>query len=387
MKIVIAPDSYKECLSALQVATFIELGFREVFPHADYVKVPVADGGEGTVEAMVEATGGQRIAVTVKGPLGEPVEAFYGLTGDGSTAVIEMATASGLGLVPPEKRNPLKTTSYGTGELIRSALDAGARKFILGIGGSATNEGGAGMLQALGARLLDADGQEIEPTGLGLGRLARIDMSTFDQRLKDCVIDVACDVDNPLCGPRGASAIFGPQKGATPELVQQLDGYLRNFAAITLRDLGVDMSEIPGAGAAGGMGGGMYAFLGGRLRPGSEIVTEAVGLDAVVRDADLVITGEGRIDGQTAFGKAPVGVARVAKLHGKPVIAIGGSLRHDADVVHEHGIDAVFSILSSPCTSAEALDAGEHNLRTAARNIAASIAIGSQLGAVANTGK
>ena len=387
MKIVIAPDSYKECLSALQVATFIELGFREVFPHADYVKVPVADGGEGTVEAMVEATGGQRIAVTVKGPLGEPVEAFYGLTGDGGTAVIEMATASGLGLVPPEKRNPLKTTSYGTGELIRSALDAGARKFILGIGGSATNEGGAGMLQALGARLLDADGQEIEPTGLGLGRLARIDMSTFDERLKDCVIDVACDVDNPLCGPRGASAIFGPQKGATPELVQQLDGYLRNFAAITLRDLGVDMSEIPGAGAAGGMGGGMYAFLGGRLRPGSEIVTEAVGLDAVVRDADLVITGEGRIDGQTAFGKAPVGVARVAKLHGKPVIAIGGSLRHDADVVHEHGIDAVFSILSSPCTIAEALDAGENNLRTAARNIAASIAIGSQLGAVASTGK
>ena len=243
------------------------------------------------------------------------------------------------------------------------------------------------MLQALGARLLDADGQEIEPTGLGLGRLARIDMSTFDERLKDCVIDVACDVDNPLCGPRGASAIFGPQKGATPELVQQLDGYLRNFAAITLRDLGVDMSEIPGAGAAGGMGGGMHAFLGGRLRPGSEIVTEAVGLDAVVRDADLVITGEGRIDGQTAFGKAPVGVARVAKLHGKPVIAIGGSLRHDADVVHEHGIDAVFSILSSPCTIAEALDAGESNLRTAARNIAASIAIGSQLGAVANTGK
>ncbi|MDD4701900.1 MAG: glycerate kinase, partial [Desulfovibrio sp.] len=347
MKIVIAPDSYKECLSALQVATCIESGFREVFPDAVYVKVPVADGGEGTVEAMVEATGGQCVAVTVKGPLGGPVEAFYGLTGDGTTAVIEMATASGLELVPPEKRNPLKTTSYGTGELIRAALDAGARKFILGIGGSATNEGGAGMLQALGVRLLDADGHEIEPTGLGLGKLASIDMSTFDARLKECVIDVACDVDNPLCGPRGASAIFGPQKGATPELVQQLDGYLKNFAAITLRDLGVDMSEISGAGAAGGMGGGMYAFLGGRLRPGSEIVTEAVGLDAMVRDADLVITGEGRIDGQTAFGKAPMGVARVAKLYGKAVIAIGGSLRHDAGVVHKHGIDAVFSILSS----------------------------------------
>ena len=253
MKIVIAPDSYKECLSALQVALSIESGFREVFPDAVYVKVPVADGGEGTVEAMVEATGGRRVNATVRGPLGSAVDAFYGLTGDGKTAVIEMAAASGLALVPPNLRNPLNTTSYGTGQLIRSALDAGARKFILGIGGSATNEGGAGMLQALGVRLLDGQGQEIEPTGMGLGRLARIDMSAFDARLADCVIDVACDVDNPLCGPRGASAIFGPQKGATPEMVQQLDGYLQNFAAIARRDLGVDMADLPGAGAAGGM--------------------------------------------------------------------------------------------------------------------------------------
>ena len=380
MKIVIAPDSYKECLTAMQVANAIEAGFREVFPNAAYVKIPVADGGEGTVDAMVEATGGRRITATVRGPLGDPVEAFYGLTGDGSTAVIEMAAASGLALVPPDKRNPLHTTSYGTGQLIRLALDAGARWFILGIGGSATNEGGAGMLQALGARLLNADGGEIPPTGEGLGELARIDMTAFDSRLKDCVIDVACDVDNPLCGERGASVIFGPQKGASPDMVVLLDGYLRNFATITRRDVGVDMADVPGAGAAGGMGAAMYAFLNGRLRPGSEIVTEAVGLDAAVRDADIVITGEGRIDGQTAFGKTPVGVARVAKRHNRPVIAIGGSLRHDVDAVYAHGIDAVSSVLYRPCTIAEALAEGGENLRLTARNIAAVLALGRSMG-------
>lgn len=376
MKIVIAPDSYKECLSAVQVAAAIEQGFREIFPDAVFVAVPVADGGEGTVDAMVAATKGRRETVTVKGPLGAPVEAGYGLTGDGSTAVIEMAAASGLGLVPLAKRNPLYTTSYGTGQLIRAALDAGARKFILGIGGSATNEGGAGMLQALGVRLLKADGREIEPTGQGLGELAAIDMSDFDSRLQDAVIDVACDVDNPLCGPRGASTIFGPQKGATPDLVERLDGYLRNFAAITLRDLGVNMADMPGAGAAGGMGAAIYAFLGGRLRPGSEIVTEAVGLDAAVSDADLVITGEGRIDGQTAFGKTPVGVARVAKRHNKPVIAIGGSLRSDVGAVVAHGIDAVTSVLYRPCSIDEALAEGGENLRMAARNVASMVAVG-----------
>lgn len=380
MKIVIAPDSYKECLTAMQVANAIEAGFREVFPNAAYVKIPVADGGEGTVDAMVEATGGRRITATVRGPLGDPVEAFYGLTGDGSTAVIEMAAASGLALVPPDKRNPLHTTSYGTGQLIRLALDAGARRFILGIGGSATNEGGAGMLQALGARLLNAAGEEISPTGKGLGELARIDMTSFDARLKDCVIDVACDVDNPLCGERGASAIFGPQKGASPDMVLLLDGYLRNFAEITRRDLDIDMADVPGAGAAGGMGAAMYAFLNGRLRPGSEIVTEAVGLDAAVRDADIVITGEGRIDGQTAFGKTPVGVARVAKRHNRPVIAIGGSLRHDVDAVYAHGIDAVSSVLYRPCTIAEALAEGGENLRLTARNIAAVLALGRSMG-------
>ena len=376
MKIVIAPDSYKESLTALEVANEIEAGFREIFPDAHYVKLPVADDGEGTVQAMVEATRGKRIELDVTGPLGRPVTAFYGLTGDGVTAVIEMAAASGLMLVPKELRNPLLTTSYGTGELIRAALDAGARHFILGIGGSATNDGGAGMLQALGAHLLDAEGNELAFGGGALGKLDRIDVSQFDARLKDCVIDVACDVDNPLVGAKGASAIFGPQKGATPQMVEELDGYLRRFAEIMVRDLGQDVAKTPGAGTAGGMGAGMMAFMGGRLRPGSEIVTDAVGLDAAVRDADLVITGEGRIDGQTIFGKTPIGVARVAKRHGKPVIGLAGGLTKDAPVVHDHGIDAIFSVIHECCSVVEAMAAGAANVRFAARNIAAVVKMG-----------
>lgn len=379
MKIVIAPDSYKESLTALEVANEIEAGFREIFPDANYVKLPVADGGEGTVQAMVEATGGKRIELPVTGPLGTPVTAFYGLTGDGMTAVIEMAAASGLMLVPKEQRNPLITTSYGTGELIRAALDAGARHFILGIGGSATNDGGAGMLQALGAHLLDKEGNELLLGGGALGKLDRIDVSQFDARLKDCVIDVACDVDNPLVGPKGASAIFGPQKGATPAMVAELDGYLALFAKIIIRDLGIDVAETPGAGAAGGMGAGMMAFMGGRLRPGSEIVTDAVGLDAAVRDADVVITGEGRIDGQTIFGKTPIGVARVARRHGKPVIGLAGGLTKEASVVHDHGIDAIFSVIHECCTIADAMAGGAANVRFAARNIAAILKMGKAL--------
>ena len=376
MKIVIAPDSYKESLTALEVATEIEAGFREVFPNAEYVKIPVADGGEGTVQAMIEATNGKKVEVEVVAPLGNKTKAFYGITGDGETAIIEMAAASGLSLVPLDKRNPLHTTSYGTGELIRSALDAGARKFILGIGGSATNEGGIGMLQALGAKLLDSEGHEIPGTGAGLEKLDKIDLSGFDRRLKETKIDVACDVDNPLCGPRGASAIFGPQKGATPDIVQQLDGYLKKFADIVQRDFGINVADTPGAGAAGGMGAAMMGFLNGRLRPGSEIVTEAVGLDAAIKEADLVITGEGRIDGQTIFGKTPIGVARVAKRYGKPVIGIAGSLREDAQVVYEHGIDTIFSIIYSICPLEQAMTEGAFNLKFAARNIAATLKIG-----------
>ena len=378
MKIVIAPDSYKESLSALEVAQAVEAGFRQVFPDADYVLVPVADGGEGTVDAMVAATGGRKETVTVSGPLGEPVEAFYGLTGDGDTAVIEMAAASGLALVPPDRRNPLLTSSRGTGELIRAALDAGARRFILGIGGSATNDGGAGMVQALGARLLDLEGRELDGSGGDLARLERIDVSALDPRLAECRIEVACDVDNPLTGARGASAVFGPQKGATPEMVQALDANLARLARIVGRDLGVAVDTVPGAGAAGGMGAAMLAFFGATLKPGIEIVTAAVDLDTHVRDADLVITGEGRIDFQTVHGKTPIGVARVAKRHGKPVIGIAGSLGADVGVVHAHGIDAVFSVLSKPCTLDEALRDAAANVELTARNVAAVLRLGAR---------
>lgn len=375
-KIVIAPDSYKESLSALEVAQAIAAGFRQVFPAAEYVLVPVADGGEGTVDAMVAATGGSKQVVAVSGPLGEPVEAFYGLTGDGATAVIEMAAASGLALVPPDRRNPLVTTSRGTGELIRAALEAGARRFILGIGGSATNDGGAGMVQALGARLLDAQGRELGPGGGALADLDRIDVSALDPRLKACRIEVACDVDNPLTGARGASAVFGPQKGASAEMVQALDANLARLARLVERDLGVAVDAVPGAGAAGGMGAAMLAFFGATLKPGIEIVTAAVELDAHVRDADLVITGEGRIDFQTVHGKTPIGVARVAKRHGKPVIGIAGSLGADVGVVHAHGIDAVFSVLGKPCTLDEALHDAADNVELTARNVAAVLRIG-----------
>ncbi len=376
MKIVIAPDSYKESLSALEVAQAIEAGFREVFPHADYVLVPVADGGEGTVDAMVAATQGRRLELDVSGPLGDTVQAFYGLSGDGQTAVIEMAAASGLMLVPPARRNPLLTSSRGTGELIAAALDAGARRFILGIGGSATNDGGAGMVQALGARLLDADGQDLQPGGGALAELARIDISALDPRLARCRIDVACDVDNPLTGPRGAAAVFGPQKGATPDMVRALDETLGHFARIIERDLGIAVDQVPGAGAAGGMGAAMLAFFGATLKPGIEIVTAAVELERHVRDADLVITGEGRIDFQTIHGKTPIGVARVATRHDKPVIGIAGALGANVGVVHEHGIDAVFSVLNRPCSLDEALADAGANVQLAARNIAATLRIG-----------
>ena len=292
MKIVIAPDSWKESLSALEVASAIEQGFREIYPDAEYVRLPVADGGEGTVEAMVAATGGHQVPLTVTGPLGEPVEAFYGLSGDRQCAFIEMAAASGLESVPPAQRNPLLTTSWGTGELIRHALDAGVRQIIIGIGGSATNDGGAGMAQALGAKLLTADGQQIAPGGGALETLARIDLGELEPRLADCRIDVACDVTNPLTGPQGASAVFGPQKGATAQMIDRLDGGLRHYARIIARDLDCDVLSLEGGGAAGGMGAALYAFCGAQLRPGIEIVTDALQLAERVADADLVITGE-----------------------------------------------------------------------------------------------
>ncbi|MGK9174009.1 glycerate kinase [Yokenella regensburgei] len=376
MKIVIAPDSYKESLSALEVATAIESGFREIFPTADYVKLPVADGGEGTVEAMVAATRGRIVSVAVKGPLGEPVDGFYGLSGDETSAFIEMAAASGLELVPPANRDPLITTSWGTGELIRHALDAGVKHIIIGIGGSATNDGGAGMVQALGAKLLDEQGQQIGPGGAALETLVSIDVRGLDKRLADCRIEVACDVTNPLTGKEGASAIFGPQKGATPKMIARLDQALGHYAKLIARDLDQDVLNLAGGGAAGGMGAALYAFCGAELRRGIEIVTEALSLDAHVADADLVITGEGRIDSQTINGKVPVGVAKVAKRYNIPVIGIAGSLTADVGVVHDHGIDAVFSVIYKICSLDDALASAGENVRMAARNIAAVLKIG-----------
>ncbi|MBA7731402.1 glycerate kinase [Citrobacter freundii] len=379
MKIVIAPDSYKESLSALEVATAIEQGFREIWPDADYVKIPVADGGEGTVEAMVAATAGRLVHVDVTGPLGSSVQAFYGLSGDARSAFIEMAAASGLALVPLDSRDPLKTTSRGTGELIRHALDAGVEHIVIGIGGSATNDGGAGMVQALGARLLDAQNNDIAHGGAGLEALARIDISQLDARLAACQIEVACDVTNRLTGKEGASAVFGPQKGATPEVVARLDRALTHYAQLISRDLDVNVLELAGGGAAGGMGAALYAFCGAQLRSGIEIVTDALHLDAWVADADLVVTGEGRIDSQTIHGKVPVGVANVAKRYNKPVIGIAGSLTPDVGIVHDHGIDAVFSVIYTICTLEDALKNAKENVRMTARNVAATLNAGLQL--------
>ncbi|MDW2744114.1 glycerate kinase [Atlantibacter subterraneus] len=377
MKIVIAPDSWKECLTALEVATAIEDGFRQIFPDAEMVKIPMADGGEGTVEAMVAATQGRIVNLRVTGPLGEPVDAFYGLSGDEQQAFIEMAAASGLESVPPARRDPRITTSWGTGELIRHALDAGVRHIIIGLGGSATNDGGAGMVQALGAQLLD---KQSEPLGFGgdaLSQLARIDISQLDKRLAECRIEAACDVTNPLTGEEGATAIFGPQKGATPEMIKQLDNALTHYGQIIERDLDKSVMTLKGGGAAGGMGVALYAFCGADLRQGIEIVTEALALDAAVRDADLVITGEGRIDSQSIHGKVPIGVARVAKRYVIPVIGIAGSLTADVEVVYDHGLDAIFSVIPRICTLDEALENAAENLRMNARNIAAVIKMSS----------
>jgi len=379
MKIVIAPDSYKESLSALEVATAIENGFREIFPTAEYVKLPVADGGEGTVEAMVAATQGRIVPVSVTGPLGERVDGFYGLSGDEQSAFIEMAAASGLELVAPSRRNPLLTTSWGTGELIRHALDVGVKHIIIGIGGSATNDGGAGMVQALGAKLLDAEEQPIGQGGGELARIERIDLSGLDKRLADCRIEVACDVTNPLLGEEGASAVFGPQKGATPEMIITLDKALAHYARVIARDLDIDVVSLDGGGAAGGMGAALYAFCGAQLRQGIEIVTDALHLADQVADADLVITGEGRIDSQTIHGKVPVGVAKVAKRYNKPVIGIAGSLTADVGVVHNHGIDAVFSVLYTICSLEDALENASKNVQMAARNIAATLKAGQEM--------
>ena len=380
MKIVIAPDSFKESLTALEVASAIEIGFKRIFPNAEYVKLPMADGGEGTVQSLVDATQGRLVETVVTAPLGNRVQSFFGLSGDGHTAIIEMAAASGLHLVPMEKRNPCLTTSLGTGELIKQALDLNVRHIILGIGGSATNDGGVGMLQALGLRLLDKGGQPIGFGGAELANITEIQTDGLDPRLQQVQIEVACDVNNPLCGERGASAIFGPQKGATAEMVTQLDAALAHFAAIVERDCGKQIREQAGAGAAGGMGGGLLLLPHVQLKAGVQIVLDNLKLAEQVKDADLVITGEGRMDAQSILGKTPVGVARTAKQFNKPVVAIVGCLREDYDVVYEHGIDAVFPIIRSLGDLPTILKQGEQNLISAAENVARLMALRSNPG-------
>lgn len=375
MKIVIAPDSYKESLSAMDVAIAIEQGFKQVLPDAEYIKLPMADGGEGTVQSLVDATDGKIIEHTVTGPLGETVAGFYGLLGDGKTAVIEMAAASGLHLVEPEKRNPLITTSLGTGELINAVLDKGVEHIIVGIGGSATNDGGSGMAQALGIRLLDEAGKPLGFGGAELAKLHTIDMSGLDPRLAQVRLEVACDVDNPLCGPEGASQVFAPQKGATSEMVEQLDSNLAHYAGIINAQLGKDVLERAGAGAAGGLGAALIGLLNAELRPGIDIVMDAVNLNDLVADADLVITGEGRIDSQTIHGKTPIGVARTAKKHFVPVIGISGCLSQDCGVVHEHGIDAVFAVVNRAVDLPTAMAEAAENIELTARNVAAMLTL------------
>jgi len=350
MRIVIAPQSLKGSLTAAQAGRAIAQGVQIVYPQAEVAIVPVADGGEGTVQALVDATGGKIFQQSVTGPLGEPVMAFYGILGDGRTAAIEMAASSGLPLVPPERRDPRITTTYGVGELILAALEQGSRHFIIGIGGSATNDGGAGMAQALGASLTDQQGFAIARGGAALSRLHHISMDGMDARLQECTFEVACDVNNPLTGPTGAAAVYGPQKGATPAMVKELDNALAQYAAVIERDLGLSVRDIPGAGAAGGLGAGLLAFLHATLRPGAHIVLEAVKLEEHLRQADLIITAEGQLDSQTAYGKSVGAVAALAKRYGLPVLALAGSLGDDYQTVYDLGVDAVAVLPSKPMT-------------------------------------
>ncbi len=381
MKIVIAPNAFKGSLSAAQAAEAMAAGVRRVFPDARIVCVPIADGGDGTVDALVAAAGGQVRTVRVTGPLGEPVDARYGVLEGGRTAVIEMAKASGLVLVPLERRNPALTTTAGVGELLRHALEAGARRFVVGIGGSATNDGGAGMAQALGYRLLDAGGAELPPGGRALARLARIHAGLIDARWKGVTVEVAVDVTNPLTGPEGASAVYGPQKGADAAMVRELDEALAHLGVIVRRDLGVDVTALPGGGAAGGLGAGLVAFLGARLRPGAEMVLDVVRMRAKLRGAALVITGEGRLDAQTAFGKAPARLAELAAAAGVPVVALAGSVDADAETLRQLGILAVSSIPDAPMSLEEAIARAAPLLEAAAARAGRWLQVGQRLAA------
>ena len=376
MKIVVAPDSFKGSVTALQAANAIEQGLRQVFPDADIDKIPMADGGEGTVQSLVDATGGNIQTQRVLGPLGNKVDAQFGILADEETAVIEMASASGLTLVPTDKRNPLLTTTYGTGQLIRAALEKGCRRLIIGIGGSATNDGGAGMAEALGVQFLQADGNPIARGGGGLGELDSIDNTNVHPAIVETTTIVACDVNNPLTGQEGASHVYGPQKGATPEMVKTLDTHLEHYDNVLTRTLGQSYNDIPGAGAAGGLGAGLMAFLNAKLQLGVDIMIDAVKLKDRIKGASLVFTGEGQLDFQTAFGKTPVGVAKVAKEHNIPVIAIAGGIGDGAEAVYNVGIDAMLGIVQAPMSLEDAVEDALQLITDTAEQAARLIAVG-----------
>ncbi|KEJ01435.1 glycerate kinase [Clostridium botulinum A2B7 92] len=370
MKFVLAPDSFKESMTAKEVAYAMERGIKKVLKNAECVKVPMADGGEGTVQSLVDATNGQIVHAKVTGPDGKnKVDAVFGILGDHKTAVIEMSSASGIHLIEFEKRNPLYTTTYGTGELIKAALDKDISTILIGIGGSATNDGGAGMVAALGAKLLDKDKNEIPFGGGHLNKLQEIDLKKLDERLRNVNIRIACDVDNPLLGEKGASYVFGPQKGATPEIVKKLDKNLASFAKIIENKLGKDIKEMPGAGAAGGLGFGLMAFLNAKLEKGIGLIIEYTRLREKVKSADFVFTGEGSIDFQTIFGKTPLGVAKVAKKFNIPVIAFAAHVGDDVDVLYENGIDSIVGILRGVTDLKSALKEGKINVEKASENI------------------
>lgn len=368
MKIVVAPDSFKESMTAKEVCDYIEKGLKEVSKDWEIVKVPMADGGEGTLEALIDATNGKILKEKTVGPLGEEVNSRFGILGKKNIAVIEMASTSGLELISPEKRNPYLTTTYGTGQLILKALDQNVEKIILGIGGSATNDGGVGMLQALGANFLDKNGNQIAYGGYELSKLDRVDFSNLDKRLKQVEILVACDVTNTLTGKNGSAHIFGKQKGATPEMIEVLDKNLLHYAQIIKRDLGIDIDNVPGAGAAGGLGAGLLT-LGAILKKGIDIVIEANELEKKIQGADLVITGEGSIDGQTRFGKTPYGVVTIAKKYNIPTIALAGNIGKDIEILYDYGFDTIFSIMQGVDTLENALKNGKENIEKISRNI------------------
>lgn len=369
MKFVLAPDSFKESMTAKEAAEAMERGIRKVIPDAECIQVPMADGGEGTVQSLVDATEGKIVQALVKGPNGEKVNAMFGILGDGETAVIEMASASGIHLVKKEERNPLVTTTYGTGELIKAALDKGVKRIFIGIGGSATNDGGAGMIQALGARLLDEEGKELSFGGGALDNLCRIDLSGLDSRLKDTVIEAACDVTNPLTGKTGASNVFGPQKGASPEMIEILDKNLAHYAEVIRKELNIDIEDVPGAGAAGGLGAGLMAFLNAKLKRGVDLVIEYTHLEEKMKDADFVFTGEGGIDFQTVFGKTPYGVSTTAQKLNIPVVAFAGYIGDGVEVLYDKGINSIVGIMPGAASIEDALKQGAFNLERTAENI------------------